>query len=81
MIIKINFFRLKSMELDLQDVYLSTIGGPPDIDLMVNHLPTRILEAKNLVVPNVVRYRYKLASEINVGDVKVEIRTVNSRNL
>jgi hypothetical protein len=42
-------------------VHDSTIG-PPDIDLIVNHLASCILEAKNNVrnVPNVVPYRYKL---------------------
>jgi hypothetical protein len=28
--------------LDLQDVSLSTIGGSPDIDIMVNHLTSCI---------------------------------------
>jgi hypothetical protein len=49
-----------NQKLDLQDVSLSTIGGPPDIYLIVNHLTSCILEAKNIAVPNVVPYRYKL---------------------
>jgi hypothetical protein len=44
----------------LQDISLSTIGGPPDIDLMLNHLTSCILGAKNIAVPNVVPYRYKI---------------------
>jgi hypothetical protein len=55
---------------------------------MANHLTSDILEAKNIAVPNVVPYRNKLklteevrlASETNVGNVGVEIGTVNSKN-
>jgi hypothetical protein len=47
-----------NQELDLPDVSLPTIGGPPDIDLMVNHLTSYILEVKTRAVANVVPYRY-----------------------
>jgi hypothetical protein len=33
-----SFMAYLNQKLDLQDVSLSTIGGPPDIDLMVNHI-------------------------------------------
>jgi hypothetical protein len=54
---KARFILYLNQELDLQDVSLSsTIGGPPEIDLMVNHLTSCILKAKNIDVPNVVPY-------------------------
>jgi hypothetical protein len=70
---------------------LYTIGGPPNIDLMVNHPTSCILEVKNIVVPNVFPYRYKLKLTEEIGDlirfrnqfiadVGVKIRTVNSRS-
>jgi hypothetical protein len=49
-----------NQELDLQGVSLSTIGGPSDIDLMAYYPTSCISEAKNIAVPIVVPYRYKL---------------------
>jgi hypothetical protein len=40
-----SFMSYLNQELDLQDVPLSAVGGPPDIDLMVNHLTSCNLEA------------------------------------
>jgi hypothetical protein len=57
-----SFMSYLNQELDLQDVSLSTIGGPPDMELMVYHLTACILEAKNIDVPNVVPDHYKLIS-------------------
>jgi hypothetical protein len=64
-----SFMSYLNQDLDLQDVSLSTIRGPPDTDLMVNHLTSYILEAKNIAVPNVVRYRYKLKLTEEVSDL------------
>jgi hypothetical protein len=55
--------------LNLQDLSLSTMGGLPDIDLMENHLTSCILEAKNIAVPNVVPYRYKLKLTEEINDL------------
>jgi hypothetical protein len=55
-----SFMSYLNRELDLQNISLSTISDSQDIDLMVNHLTFSILEAKNIAVPNVVPYRYKL---------------------
>jgi hypothetical protein len=85
-----SFMSYLNQELDLQDVSLSTIGGPPD--LIVNHLTSCILEAKSKAVPNVLPYTVTnlsllrrlviwFASETNVSDVVGEIRTVNSGDL
>jgi hypothetical protein len=63
-----SFMSYLNQDLDLQDVSLSTIGGPPDIDIMVNHLTSCILEAKNIAVPNVVSYRYKLKPTEEISD-------------
>jgi hypothetical protein len=58
-----------NQELNLQDVSLSTIGGPPDIDLMVNHVTSCILESKNIAVSNLDPYRYKLKLTEEVSDL------------
>jgi hypothetical protein len=57
-----SFMSYLNQELDLQDVSLSMIVGPLDIDLMMTHLTSCILQAKNIAVPNVIPYRYKLIS-------------------
>jgi hypothetical protein len=57
---KLAFIYFLPFGLDLQDVSLSTIGGAPDIDIMVNHLSSCIMGANNTAVANVVPYRYKL---------------------
>jgi hypothetical protein len=65
-----SFMSYLNQELDLQNVSLSTIGGPPDIDLMVNHLASCILmEAKNIAVPSVVPLHYKLKLTEEISDL------------
>jgi hypothetical protein len=64
-----SFMSYLNQELDLQDVSLSTIGGPRDIDLMVNHLTSCILEAKNIADPNFVPYHYKLKLTEEISDL------------
>jgi hypothetical protein len=56
-------------ELDPPDVPLSAIGGPPDIDLLVKYLTSSILEAKNIAVPNVFPYHYKLKLTEEISDL------------
>jgi hypothetical protein len=59
------FMSYLNQELDLQNVPLSTVGDPPEIDLMVSHLTSCILGVKNIAVLNVVPYRYKLKLVLN----------------
>jgi hypothetical protein len=44
------------------------ISGPLVIDDMVDRLTSCVLEAKNIAVPNVVPYRYRLRLTRDVSD-------------
>jgi hypothetical protein len=65
----LSFMSYLNQELDLQVVSLSTIGGPPDTYVMVNHLTSCILEAKNIAVPNFLPYRYTLKLTEEISDL------------
>ncbi len=65
-----SFMSYINQNISLQGVSLSTINGPNDIDRMINHLTSAILDAKTVAIPNIVPYRYKLKLTDEINELK-----------